>query len=52
MQTGGRSLPQPEDQQRYQQWSGADEQQLPQDRWQATYDGRQVGLCSCQLWCL
>jgi hypothetical protein len=51
MQTGGRSLPQPQDQQQYQQWSSMDEQQQAgQDRWQATYDGRQVGLCSRPLW--
>jgi hypothetical protein len=43
-QTGGRSLPQPADQQQFQRWSGMDDQQQPQERWQPTYDGRQVRL--------
>jgi Ycf66 protein N-terminus len=42
MQTGSRSLPQPEDQQQFQQWSGMEQQQQPQDSWQATYTGREV----------
>lgn len=49
-QTGGRSLPQPADEQQFQRWSGMDDQQQPpQERWQPTYNSRQVRLLLLRL---